>query len=97
VYVDDVVTALVAAARDLRSGRSPSGSSVFVTSDELATPSDVLAAVASVAGIEPRISPERYELPPRAVLRPFEGPRPSEWRPAVGLVEGIERIVHPDR
>lgn len=98
VYVDDVVAALVAAARDLRSGDSPNGSSVFVTSDELATPSDVLGAVASVLGIEALISPERYELPPRTMMRPFEGPRPEGWRPegwrpTVGLVDGIKRIV----
>jgi len=95
VYVEDVVVALGAAARDLRSGDSPNGSSVFVTSNELATPSDVLGAVASVLGIEPLISPERYELPPRAIVRPFEGPRPEGWRPTVGLVDGIERIVQP--
>ena len=96
VYVDDVVAALEAAASDLRSGHSVSGRSVFVTSDELVAPSDVLGVVGAVLGVEPLISSEHYELPPRSIVQPFEGPRPDGWQPIVGLVEGIERVVHPD-
>lgn len=93
VYVDDVVAALVAAAGDLQSDSSPSGSSVFITSDELVTPSDVLGAVAAVLGVEPQISPDHYQLPSRAIVQPFEGPRPSGWQPTVGLADGVERVV----
>jgi len=97
VYVDDVVAGLVAAAGDLRSDRSSSGSSVFLTSDELKAPSDVLGAVAGVLGVEPLISPEHYELPPRSIVRPFEGPRPDGWQPTVTLLEGINHVVYPDQ
>lgn len=93
VYVEDVVAALVASARNLRSGEAPNGTSVFVSSDALTSPSDVLGVVASVLGTEPVVSPEHYVLPAGAILQPYDGPRPSGWQPMVGLAEGIGRVV----
>jgi nucleoside-diphosphate-sugar epimerase len=97
VYIDDVLGALVASVEDLRAGRAPNGGDVFATSAELATPSDVLRAVAAVLDTEPLISSEHYQLPPRTVMRPFEGPRPDGWQPRVSLAEGIDRIVRSVR
>jgi CDP-paratose synthetase len=93
VYIDDVVAALVASAVELRSDDAAKGKSVFISSDEVVSPSEVLGAVAEVLGVEPVVSPEPFELPPRSIMLPVEGPRPVLWGPTVGLREGIERVV----
>lgn len=93
VYIDDVIGALIASARELRSSDSASGSSVFLTSNELVPPSTVLDTVASVLGVDPVVSTEHFEMPPTSIMVPFEGPRPEGWRPTVSLSEGVEKIL----
>ncbi len=93
VYIDDVIEALISSALELRSDESVSGSSVFLTSDELVSPSVVLDEVASVLEIDPIVSSQHFEMPPGSIMVPFAGARPDGWRPVVGLGEGIERIL----
>lgn len=93
VYIEDVVAALVVSARNLRSGETPNGTSVFVSSNELSSPSDVLSVVAAELGNEPVVGPEPFDLPAGAILRPYEGPRPLGWQPTVGLADGIGRVI----
>jgi nucleoside-diphosphate-sugar epimerase len=93
VFIDDALEALVSSAAHLGANSSMSGESVFVTSDELLTPSDVLAVVADVAEIVPIVSPDPFVLPEGAIMVPTSGPRPNGWQPSVTLSDGIRRVI----
>lgn len=93
VYIDDVVDALIASAIELRADHSRSGTNVFVTSDQLATPSLVVAEVAAATHTDAKLDPVAYMLPEGSIMTPVAGSRPRGWQPQVGLRQGIGRIV----
>ena len=93
VYIDDVVDALMASALELRADHSRTGTSVFVTSDQLVTPSMVVAEVAAVAQTQANLDPVPYTLPEGSIMVPAAGSRPQGWQPQIGLHEGISRTV----
>ncbi len=93
VYIDDVVDALIASAIELRADHFRTGTNVFVTSDQLTTPSRVVAEVAAAAATQAKLDPVPYPLPEGSIMLPVAGSRPQGWQPRVGLQEGIGRIV----
>jgi len=93
VYIDDVITALAASVQQLRSDSTADGRSLFVTSEALLSPTAVLKEVSAALGIDPIVSSQHFDLPPRSIMTPFEGPRPDGWHPRVGIRDGIERIL----
>ncbi len=93
VYIDDVLSGLISSAAETQTGAIASGSSVFLSSDESVTPSDVLAEVAACLGTDPVLDPEPYPLPSGSIMTPFEGPAPPGWKPLIDLHTGIVRTV----
>lgn len=93
VYIDDAIDALVASAHELRVGDATIGHDVFVTSNELVTPSAVLEVVSSCLGNRPVVNNQPLEMPSRSIMIPFDGPRPKNWQPRIGIREGIQSIL----
>lgn len=93
VYVDDVVSGLVAAAGTIADTGVESRESVFLTSDAAIPPSTVVAVASEALGVEACLSSEPYVPPPHTIMIPTDGPRPNGWTPRITLAEGISHTV----
>jgi nucleoside-diphosphate-sugar epimerase len=94
VHVDDVVSALVAAAAHLEAGTAGVAGGVYaVSSGEHHALSEIIALFESVGGS--RVATERgaWPLPARSIRTPWRGPSLPGWQPRVSLAEGVRRFI----
>lgn len=97
VFIDDVVTAFLSAARLLDDDPGAVvGRSFAVSSGQHSTLDDVVRTFEAIAGVPVERAWARYETPERVIRRPWRGPVLPGWRPAVGLEAGIRRLLESE-
>lgn len=93
-HVDDICEAFLHAARIIRDPQHPPLASYAVSSGERMSLREIVATLEKVSGRNLPVLWGARPYRPREVMRPWDGPAMSGWKPRITLAEGFKALLH---